>query len=300
MPEPALQDQRARVDDAIEPGVARHGLHHRRAVDRHQDGRRVADEHLRRIVLHLDRRRLDAGDRERGLQPVERDRADLGAEFLLQLGHVRRAAIRQRREVDLADVHVLEDDGARHLVDLRAGGREDHAERLVLRAGDLDRERRAEVDLVAVPLVHLRLVDEHLPVGEVDDARPRVRGKLRRSGRGRTPRGPQPAPAAPRRRRKAKTRAAMTGGNALADGEIHVSEGIHGLAAGGRGGAADNYRTTPAGLSRGLYWPRTCRAARTPGRPRKPADIRLLLASAATRDFRSNDHVEANNAIAHR
>ena len=43
----------------------------------------------------------------------------------------------------------------------------------------LDRERRAEVDLVAVPLVDLRLVDEHLRVGEVDDARPGVGGKLR-------------------------------------------------------------------------------------------------------------------------
>ena len=73
------------------------------------------------------------------------------------------------------------------LVDLRARGGEDDAERLVLRAGRLDGERRAEVDLVVVPLVDLRLVDEHLRVGEVDDARPRV-GRERRGGGERAPR----------------------------------------------------------------------------------------------------------------
>ena len=58
------------------------------------------------------------------------------------------------------------------------------AERLFLRAGGLDRERGAEVDLVAVPLVDLRLVDEHLRVGEVDVARPRIGRERRRGGRG--------------------------------------------------------------------------------------------------------------------
>ncbi len=63
--EPVLQDQRARVDHPIEARIAGDGLDHRRAVDRHQDGRTVADQHLRRVVLHGHRGRLDAGDGER-------------------------------------------------------------------------------------------------------------------------------------------------------------------------------------------------------------------------------------------
>ena len=54
---------------------------------------------------------------------------------------------------------------------------------------DLDRQRGAEVDPVVVPLVDLRLVDEHLPVGKVDDARPRVGRELRCGGGGRSSRG---------------------------------------------------------------------------------------------------------------
>ena len=48
-------------------------------------------------------------------------------------------------------LQVLEDDGARDLVDLRARVGEDDAERLFLRARRLDRERRAEVDAGCLP-----------------------------------------------------------------------------------------------------------------------------------------------------
>ena len=88
-------------------------------------------------------------------------------------------------EIRLRDLQVLEHNGARNLVDLRARVREDDAERFLLRTRRLYRKRRAEVDPVAVPFVDLRLVDQHLAVGEVDDARPRIGGQLRRSGSGR-------------------------------------------------------------------------------------------------------------------
>ena len=108
------------------------------------------------------------------------------ANSFVSSGAIARAAVRQRRKVDLRDLQVLEHDGARDLVDLRARRREDDAERLVLRAVLLERERRAEVELVVGPLVDLRLVDQHLRAGEVDDARPRI---------GRNGRGAAPAPA---------------------------------------------------------------------------------------------------------
>ncbi len=95
------------------------------------------------------------------------------------------AVVGQRREVGLGDAEVLEHDGARDLVDLRARRREDDAERFVLRAVLLDRERAAEVDPVVGPLVDLRLVDEHLRALEVDDAGPRVGRRLVRRGGGR-------------------------------------------------------------------------------------------------------------------
>jgi hypothetical protein len=47
-----------------------------------------------------------------------------------------------------------------------------------------DGERSTEVDPVVVPLVDLRLVDEHLRIAEVDHTRPRVCRK-RRGGSGR-------------------------------------------------------------------------------------------------------------------
>ena len=82
-------------------------------------------------------------------------------------------------------LQVLEHDGARDLVDLRARGGEDHAEGFFLGAGRLDGDGRAEVDLVAFPLVDLRLVDEHRRAGDAEVARPRVRRQLGRRGRSR-------------------------------------------------------------------------------------------------------------------
>ena len=101
-------------------------------------------------------------------------------ELSLQLGSVGGAAIRQRREIDFRDPHVLEHHRAQHLVDLGTRTGEDHTKGFCLRAGSLDRERRAECQLIVGPLADLRLVDEHLRIREVDHARPGVgRGSAR-------------------------------------------------------------------------------------------------------------------------
>ena len=84
--------------------------------------------------------------------------------------------IRQRREVALRDLQVFEDHRARNFVDLRSRGGEHDAERFFLCAGRLDRKRCAKVDLIAVPFVDLRLVDEQRGVGNAQVARPWVRG----------------------------------------------------------------------------------------------------------------------------
>src|SRR5262249_4299086 len=99
---------------------------------------------------------------------------------LLQLGHVSRAPIGQRREVSFGDLEILEYHHAGDLVDLRARSGKDRTERFLLRSRRLDRERRTKVDLVAYPLVDLRLVDEHCGIRDADVARPRVRRNLRR------------------------------------------------------------------------------------------------------------------------
>ena len=185
--EAALEDQRTGVDDALCTRMARHRLQHGRTVDRHQNRRRVAHQHLRRRVLHLDGRRLDARQREGRLQPIQRNRSHVRGEAFLQIGGVLRSAIGQRRKVRFGDLQVLEHHHARDLVDLRSRRGEDHAEGFRRRPRRLDRQRGAEIELIAVPLIDLRLVDEHRGVGNADIARPRVGRQLggsrrRRSG----------------------------------------------------------------------------------------------------------------------
>ena len=88
---------------------------------------------------------------------------------------------------------------------------------------------------VALPFADLRLVDEHLPVGKIDDARPWVRGKPG-GGRGRRRGGA----------RRAGLRMRDDGGDGNQDGnerrkyeaerERHDSADILEWAAGGQGG----------------------------------------------------------------
>ena len=87
---------------------------------------------------------------------------------------VGRAAVGQGGEVDLRDAQVLEGHRAQHPVDLRARAGDDDAEALLLRAVRLEGQRRTEVELVVGPADDLRLVGQHLAVGKIDHARPRV------------------------------------------------------------------------------------------------------------------------------
>src|SRR4029453_4254769 len=105
------QDQRTRVHHALRAIVTGYRLQHRGAVDRDQDGRRIADDHLRGGVLPFGDGRFDACQRERSGQPVERDRADRLRELRLQLGRVGGAVVRQRRGGGLCDFFVFEDTG---------------------------------------------------------------------------------------------------------------------------------------------------------------------------------------------
>ena len=181
--EAALQDQRLRVHDALEARIGARGLPHRRAIDRHQDGGRVAHHHLRCIVLHLQRYGLDAGRGHRGLQTIQRNAAQLRRQAGLQCRGVGGATIRQRREIGLGDLQVLEHHHAADLVDLRSRGGEDHAEGLLRGTRGFDGECGTQVNLVADPAVHLRLIHQHCGVGQADVARPGVGGQI--GGRGR-------------------------------------------------------------------------------------------------------------------
>ncbi len=67
----SFEDQRARVDDAAQERVIGDRLRHRCAIDRHEDRRRLADDHLRRRVADRHRGWLDAGGGERRLQAIE-------------------------------------------------------------------------------------------------------------------------------------------------------------------------------------------------------------------------------------
>jgi hypothetical protein len=56
-------------------------------------------------------------------------------------------------------------------------GRERHALDRPLPARWLERGDGAQIDRVSDPLVHLRLVEERLPVGEIEHARPSIDGR---------------------------------------------------------------------------------------------------------------------------
>ncbi len=180
-----LQDDRARVDDALEIR-ARLGLVDGLPIDPHEHRRHIREDDLRGCVVERPGFALDfrLRDPEIRLEPVERD----GLRSLRWLELVQsldpgRGFFRRRGEARARDGEVFEVHEAIGLVDVRPRREPDDAERRVLGPGRLNRDRRMRLDLVVLPAVELRLVDEERALLRLETPRPGV-GRPGRRGRG--------------------------------------------------------------------------------------------------------------------
>src|SRR5262249_34149399 len=183
---PALaEDEGAGVDHSIE-AAAPDGPHHGLAVDRDQDGRGLAHDDARRIVVHGKGDGLHRARRgERRLETVESGGPLRRGHLRLEGGDVSGAPVGQGGEVTASHLEVLEGHDARHSVHLRARGGPDDAEDLVLAMDGPHRHRRTEGQHVARPRLHLRLIDEEGGGGKLHLPWPWIRGhrgRRRQSG----------------------------------------------------------------------------------------------------------------------
>ena len=167
-------DQRPGVYDSFEIGI-RELVKDRRAADRHQDGRLVADDYLRWIVLHRNGSRRQFLDGEEALQPVEGDPGRGRGQELADVGVVALAMIGHRGKVDLKQAIVEERHHTASAVHQRMGAGTDCAENLLPAAGGLDGNRCAELQEAAVPAVDLRLVYGERTPRDINLPRPGIR-----------------------------------------------------------------------------------------------------------------------------
>ena len=183
-----LQDERMRVHDPLVGGPRDRPVG-RSAVDQDEDRRGRREDDPGRVVL--ERLRLPLGlrlpHRQRRLETVQLDRADLREDVLLEELLVGRFLARGGRESDLLDAEVLERHLARALVHLRVRrDRGDAEDRLGLRRR-LDADRGVRFQPAAVPGVQLRQVEVDRRLARLDHAGPvrRARsGAARRRPRG--------------------------------------------------------------------------------------------------------------------
>ena len=174
------QYQCARVDDPLQLRAA-HRLPGRVTVHGDEQSRRVADDDVRRIVLH------GHAVRAHGLRRAERGHDEVERHFTGRIRRIElpevaqhlRAAIGHRGEVGPLQQQVVEDDHARDLVDFRARHAPDDAECLAGHAVGRDAHRGAELQVIVLPLAHLRHVDRGESVRERHLLRPRSRCGLR-------------------------------------------------------------------------------------------------------------------------
>ena len=119
--------QRPRVDDPHERRL-RHRAQRGFAIDEHQEGRRLAHDDARRIVLERRRLRpcLCLVDHQVRLQSVQPDGVWRFAEVAPDRGQRRRAAIGGSREIRFGDLDVTERHETGGLVHARARGEPDH------------------------------------------------------------------------------------------------------------------------------------------------------------------------------
>jgi hypothetical protein len=171
------------VDHPLESRI-RHWLDHWRAVDRHQNGRRIADQHPRRVVsdlryLWLDRLRSN----ELALQEIQRHRRHHCRQFAAQLPQIVESIIGNGWEAHPGQAQVLQRNGAGQAIDADARLAPDHAERLLARSRVPDRHGRTEIERVTLPAFHLWKIDQRRGHGHHHLAWPPITDRLRRGGR---------------------------------------------------------------------------------------------------------------------